>query len=165
MKNVFSRWVQQTFTVGDRALELKVKALSPLEVPAFMEQMNRFGKMSREADEQGKLDTMFGLLYPDFARSCFEKYVRPVEAIETEEGPADTGAKVFDFIANHALVMDILLKIQALTITGAKEGKVSASPSTSSSVATGASGSDAISTVPEGGAQPSIATETSAAVA
>jgi hypothetical protein len=163
---LLKRWEESTFELLGQSIRLKVKAPLFDEAPEFLRKMIAFGRAGVKAstaegvDAQASgADSMFASLDAKWVRSVFAGCIRPSEPIlvedEPDAKPIQTGAELYE-IANAALVLQVLAKVQELVMLGAAEGKASSSPSTSA-VGTGmmdAGGSPVTSTGPEDGTAP-----------
>jgi len=149
---------------------LKVKAPLFDEAPDFLRKMTAFGRAGvKAATAEGVdalasgADSMFASLDAKWVREIFTKCIRPSEPIlledEPDAKPIQTGADLYE-VANAALVLQVLVKVQELVMLGAPEGKASSSPSTfaAGTGRTDAGGSPATSTEPGDGSAPSTAT-------
>lgn len=143
MTQLLKRWEESTFDLLGQTIRLKIKAPLFDEAPDFLRMMTAFGRSAvraqgtAEDDLEGKasgVDSMFGSLDPKWVRGVFSTCVRPAEPIlvedEPDEKPIQTGADLYE-VANAALVLQVLAKVQDLVMLGAAEGKASSSPSTS----------------------------------
>lgn len=93
---------------------------------------------------------------PEFVEKLFEKRVRGVEELETEDGPVTSGPGFLE-LADERLIFWVLMELLTDGTVTEEEGKGSASPSTSQPPETGASVSAASSTDNGGGAMHSTA--------
>ncbi len=155
-KRIIARWHEREFFLAGQPLKLKLKALSHEEAPEFIKRMMGFigeARKARDANNVGSLYDPFASLDPEFARACFEKWVRPAEQLEDEDHVAiTTGLDVYG-LANSGMALSVLTALQEYAVLTEKEGKAFSSPSTSGAGTgtTGAGSSPAISTGPEGG--------------
>lgn len=157
---LFSRWQEHVFTIAGQDVRLSLKAISPLESVAFMATMARVRKHYFAEATEADAAELDKILYPDFARETFERFVKPAEALEDDEGPITTGGDVFARIASPGLIIRVLFELEKKAVVTGDLGKDSSSPSTSPVVAgTDASASAATSTGPEAGTTPSTAPE------
>jgi hypothetical protein len=131
-----------------------------------------FGVMAELRDEKGKakggvtltqttdsLRDAIGKLDGDMIERLFEHRVRNVEGLETEDGVVKTGAELLE-LADQDILMWVIGEIAKHSNLSAKQGKASASPSTSLPETTPASDSPAESTESADGPSPSTAEET-----
>ncbi len=141
MTQLLKRWEEGTFDLLGQKIRLKIKAPLFDEAPDFLRKMTVFGRAGLKAQQAEGVDaqasgadSMFASLDPKWVKDVFAKCVRPSEPIliddEPDAKPIQTGADVYE-IANAALVLDVLAKVQELVMLGAAEGKASSSPSTS----------------------------------
>lgn len=147
MAKIIQRWHESTFHVAGQPIRLALKALSFGEAPGFVSKMVAFAK-SVQADDAA---STFEVLDQQFVADVFARYVKPAEPIEDDSRKVlESGADIYS-IANPGLVMDVLVRLQALASLTEVEGKDSGSPSTSPVGEPGSSGSAATSTDAEAG--------------
>ncbi len=129
---VLKQWSDQKFKVWGEDLVLRLKALSSVESPDLLTNVDRVGAVARG---EVKGQTLYkGHLGEDWVKKAFEDYVRPVdvevEGMERgEQKKITSGAELFE-IATPGLVMNVLLRLQELAVLTEEQGKDSGSPST-----------------------------------
>ncbi len=168
MTQLLKRWEESDFELLGQRIRLKVKAPLFDEAPEFLRKMTAFGRSAVKARDAtagdveaqaSGADSMFASLDAKWVQDVFTKCVRPSEPIlvedEPDAKPIQTGADLYE-VANAALVLQVLAKVQELVMLGAAEGKASSSPSTSAAGTgmTDAGGSPATSTEPGDGTAP-----------
>lgn len=155
-KRIIARWHDRDFILAGQPLKLKLKAVSHEEAPEFLKAMIAFANESKKARIDGVISDPFAHLDPKFAGECFQKWVRPAEEIEDEDGrQITTGLDVYGLV-NSGVAFAVLIELQNLAILTATEGKASSSPSTSAAGTgtTDAGGSPVTSTGPGDGTAP-----------
>jgi len=132
----------------------------PAVLMAIVDAMKPLAKAEAEGgdgDAQiAALRKALGALDEDVLGPIFEARVRSVEGLED----VSTGRELFDEAPDMHFLLWVLQQMVADASVSDGEGKVSGSPSTSSTEPTAAGGSPAPSTEPEGGPSHSTVTET-----
>jgi len=128
---MLKRWHEKTFHQAGDALALKLKALSFAEGPEFLRKMMAVSRAAQAAQKDGGVESIFTALDPEWVKSVFVKSVRPVAAIEIEEGgKIETGEALYE-VVSPGIAVAILFELQKLAMLTEAEGKASSSPSTS----------------------------------
>lgn len=116
--------------------------------PAYVEALRERTRLAVKALARGEevRGDVAGALPPELLTRVFERYVRNVEGLELDGAPATTGLNLLEVVDDRA-VADVVGKLRSLFELSPREGKASASPSTSSPEGvTGAGDSGAPST-------------------
>lgn len=158
-------WNRFEVKVAGERLTMEVKRLRYHEaVPlmlALSEAFEARGSLGPESTSDEKLNAtrrFMEKLPEDTVGRVFRDYIRNVQGLETEEGPATTGEALYA-VADGDCLLDVLLEVQRLAFLGSKEADFLSSRSTPPSTpAPDPSVSDAGSTASEDGQQPSTAT-------
>lgn len=124
---LLKRWHESEFFLAGQPLRLRLKALSFEEAPPFLRKMQEHGAKAR-TDEGADV---FETLGADFVRDTFERYVKPAEELQDEEGGKITSGRDVFSIANPGLAVAVLARLERLAVLTQPEGKASSSPSTS----------------------------------
>jgi hypothetical protein len=145
---MLKRWHEKTFHQAGQPLAVKLKALSFSEGPEYLRKMMAVSRAAQAAQKDAaSVESIFTALDPEWVKSVFTRWVRPVAPIEIEEGAAiETGEALFE-VVSPGIAVAVLFEIQKLAMLTEAEGKASSSPSTSEPAGmSGAGGSPATST-------------------
>lgn len=132
-------WNRFEVKVGDATVSMKIKRLRYGEAgPVLMTILRALVAREDMKDDAPNADRLVAtevfLAALDVAtvRDAFEKYVKDVEGLETEEGPVTTGIGLYE-VADVARLLEVLGELRRLSNLTAAEADFFDSPSTSSS--------------------------------